>query len=247
MTGTFLFLGTGASTGIPVVGCHCAVCSSSFPHNRRLRSSGLLQVAGKKFLMDAGPDFRQQALLHRIEEIDGLLLTHTHFDHIAGIDDLRISSFRMKRSLPCLLSKESLRELERRYFYLLKQFQFQLIEEDRCRFQGIEIDTCHYAQQGMCVTGYRIGSFAYISDIRDYTSSLYDRLQGVQTLVVSATGKELSHAHFSVEEAISFARTIGAERTWLTHLSHHLDHEETESKLPPDIRMGYDGLSISFS
>jgi len=258
MQGSFLFLGTGASTGIPIIGCHCPICSSHSVHNRRLRPSGLVKLEKKSFLIDVGPDYRQQALLHHIDHLDGLLLTHTHYDHIAGIDELRAYYFLEKKPLPCLLSESSFQILKRRYDYLFEptqengtlsaQLQFQVLESDfgTTEFVGRSIDYLTYSQCKMKVTGFRFGSLAYISDIRDYDQTVLITLRGVQKLVVSAIGSASSHAHFSIEEAVEFARKVGARRTWLTHIAHHLDHDETERSLPPDIRLGYDGLEITF-
>lgn len=260
MQASFLFLGTGGSAGVPVIGCDCAICSSSSSRNKRLRSSGLLKIGEKRFLIDSGPDFRQQALLHGIDRLDGLLLTHTHYDHVAGIDELRIFNFRMKRPMPCLLSQDSLLELKRRYFYLFEpnhegstlsaQLQVQLLEKDfgPVEFEGVRLATVSYFQAGMRVTGFRSGDFAYISDIREFDKkSVFEGLAGVKSLVVSALRQGSSPVQFNVDEAVAFAREVGAEQTWLTHLSHGLEYEETERSLPPDIRMGYDGLEIEFS
>lgn len=259
MKGTFLFLGSGSSAGIPLIGCHCAVCSSTLSRNKRLRPSGLVKIGEKSFLIDSGPDFRQQALLHRIEHLDGLLLTHTHFDHIAGLDELRVFNFRMKRPMPCLLSNESLEDLKKRYNYLFEkteknvsmiaQFQFQLVPEDfgTAVFEGMEIGAMTYFQGKMQVTGFRFGDFAYVSDIRDYDESIFDALKGVRVLILSALRSETTAVHLSVDEAVAFVRKTGAEKAWFTHISHHLEHEATERLLPPDIRMGYDGLEIEFT
>ena len=118
--GQFLFLGTSASAGIPVIGCKCAVCLSSSPQNRRLRPSGLLKIGNRSLLIDVGPDFREQALKYGIDSLDGLILTHTHYDHIAGIDELRVFYLRSGKKLPCLLSQESLKDLQKRYDYLFQ-------------------------------------------------------------------------------------------------------------------------------
>ena len=120
MIGKFLFLGTSASAGVPIIGCKCPVCTSSSPRNHRLRPAGLLQVAGRTLLIDVGPDFRQQALKYQIDAPDGLILTHTHYDHIAGIDELRVYYVRSKKPFPCLLSQESFEDLKRRYYYLFR-------------------------------------------------------------------------------------------------------------------------------
>lgn len=258
MQGRFLFLGSGGSMGVPVIGCSCPVCTSNSPNNKRLRSSGLLKVQGKAFLIDAGPDFREQALKYRINHLDGILLTHTHFDHIGGLDDLRVFYFIQRHPLSCLVSQETFEELKVRYHYLMiplqngktvcTQLDFQILEGDfgKVDFQGVPIHYLTYFQAGMKVTGYRIGNFAYVSDIREYTDEVIEALKGVETLVLSALRFSASEMHFSVEEAIAFARKVRAKKTWFTHIAHDLDHDKTNELLPPDIRMGYDGLEITF-
>lgn len=249
MPGRFLFLGSGGSMGVPVIACTCAVCTSNSPSNKRLRSSGLLQVGGKTILIDAGPDFREQALKYHVNHLDGILLTHTHFDHIGGIDDLRVYYFMLHQRLPCLLSQETFDELKIRYHYLMDtQLDFQILKDDfgKVDFQGIPLCYFSYSQAGMKVTGYRVGTFAYVSDIRKYSDEVLEALQGVEILVLSALRFSASEMHFSVDEAIAFARKVGAKKTWLTHIAHDLDHEKTNELLPPDIRMGYDGLEITF-
>ncbi len=256
MQGSFLFLGTGASAGVPLIGCACPVCQSIDPHNQRLRPSGVVKIGDKAFLIDVGPDFRQQALKHKIFHLDGLLLTHTHFDHIAGIDELRVLNFRQKKAFPCLLSKESLSALHVRYRYLFTHEYSSLTTELDCHelpqdsgiieFCGVKIGYTSYRQGGMKVNGFRIGKFAYISDIREHGEDVYSFLDGVDQLVLSALRREPSHVHFSLDEAVEFSSKIGARQTWLTHLSHAIDHETTRSQLPPNIQPGYDGLEIFF-
>lgn len=258
MRGTFLFLGTGGSAGVPVIGCKCSVCLSKMPQNQRLRTSGLLKLGGQSLLIDVGPDFRQQALRYQIDHIDGLLLTHTHFDHIAGIDELRTFYLKQKRSLPCLLSFESLEDLKVRYSYLFQpigkaptlsvQMQMHLLKEDlgEEEFLGIKIGYCSYFQGNMKVTGFRVGKFAYISDIKEYDESVFVSLKGIEQLVVSALFEESSPLHFSLNEAIHFAKKAGAKETWITHISHKMDYETVSLKLPSNIRLGIDGMEIQF-
>lgn len=257
-SGRFLFLGTSASAGVPVIGCKCSVCSSTSPCNLRLRPSGLLKVDGKSLLIDVGPDFRQQALKFKIDSLDALILTHTHYDHIAGIDELRIFYLRSKKNLPCLLSYESLEDLKKRYYYLFRpigevptlsaQMDFTLLENDmgEVDFLGIKIGYISYFQGGTKVNGFRVGDFAYVSDIREYDSSVFLGLKGVKKLVVSALRDEPSPLHLSLDQAVEFARTVGAEETRLTHISHGLDHDATNRKLPPSIQLGFDGLEMEF-
>lgn len=256
--GRFLFLGTGASSGVPVIGCECKVCQSKDPCNQRLRPAGLLDVMGKRFLIDAGPDLREQALKYEIDSLDGVLLTHTHYDHTGGLDELRIFYFLQRRPLPCLLSQESMVDIEHRYYYMFRdhmhgsnftaKLDWQVLESDRGHviFQGVPIQYMSYKQGGMGVNGFRLGDFAYISDIYEYPESIFDDLKGVKTLIVGALRKSQSYVHFTVEQAVEFAHRVGAKESWLTHISHDLDHQDCNEELPPDVRMGYDGLELEF-
>lgn len=253
MEGKFLFLGTGCSTGTPVITCSCAVCVSSDPHDKRLRPAGLLTIKGKRFLLDVGPDFRTQALTYEVKNLDALVLTHTHFDHIAGIDDLRVYNFLDKKPLPCLLSQSAYKDVVARYPYFFKEnsasrFQFQILKEAEGEdiFEGVEWKFFSYFQNGMQVLGYRLGSFAYVLDIREYNKAIIEALSGVETLVLSALRPTTSPAHLSLNQAIEFAHKVGAKQTWFSHISHELPHEETNLKLPSSMCLAYDGLEIAF-
>lgn len=256
--GHFLFLGTGASMGIPVVGCHCPVCTSDSPCNKRMRPSGLITIENKKILIDAGPDFRFQALQHHIDHIDGLLLTHAHHDHTAGLDELRVFYMRSKKPVPCLLSRETAKDIQTRFDYifgeqshmhkLTPRISLQILEKDRgmTHFLGIPIGYVSFEQAHMKVNGYRFGNFAYISDIRDYPETIFEDLKGVEILVLSALRFESSHFHLGIDEAIEFGNRVKAEHTWITHIAHELDHEATNAYLPSNVRMAYDGLELTF-
>lgn len=257
--GRFLFLGTGASSGVPVIGCSCRVCRSSSLYNKRLRPSALVSVLGREFLIDAGPDFRYQALYYGIKKLDGVLFTHTHYDHTGGLDELRVFYFLQRRPVPCLLSQESYADIESRFSYMFKdhmhgsnftaRLEWQQLPEKKGEvvFQGVPIGYVSYSQGGMSVNGFRFGSFAYISDIYEYPPSIFEDLRGVKTLVISALRYSESHVHFTVQQAVDFAHKVGAHETWLTHISHDLDHEETNQKLPKEVQMGYDGLELNFT
>jgi phosphoribosyl 1,2-cyclic phosphate phosphodiesterase len=255
----FIFLGTGGSTGVPVIGCDCAVCSSSSAFNKRWRASGLIRFKDWNFIIDVGPDFRSQALNFGISRLNGVILTHSHFDHIAGIEDLRSFSFFQKGKIPCLLSKDTLEEVKQRYHYMMTsqedygsilhaQLDFKLIESDHGEidFQGLKVRYVSYFQSGMKVNGYILGNLAYISDIREYSEEVTRSLRGIEILILGALRYTTSRGHFTVDEAIAFAREVGAKRTYLTHIGHELDHEMTNEKLPSDIRLAYDGLEIDF-
>jgi len=254
----FLFLGTGASTGVPVLGCKCSVCTSSSSYNQRYRVSGLIKVEDRSFLIDVSPDFRLQAFRAALFQLDGVLITHTHYDHIAGLDDLRPLCFGRKEAIDCLVSRETLKELQLRYHYLMHEdssrevpytkLKFQVVENDfgESTFAGLPWRYVSYSQMDMKVTGYVIGSLAYISDIKEYTEELLTALQGVKVLILGALRYEFSKNHFSIDEAIAFARKVGAKQTYLTHIGHELDHEITNQQLPLDVSLAYDGLEIAF-
>lgn len=253
---TFLFLGTGSSSGIPMIGCQCGVCKSSDPHDKRLRPSGLLMIKGKKIVIDSGPDFRQQALKYQLNTIDGLLITHSHFDHVAGLDELRSYYLINRKNLPVIVSRPTIDDLKRRYDYLFRekswshsltaQLDFCVLEEERgtIQFLDIPIQYMRYEQASTPVNGYRIGSFAYVSDIRNYPKTIFEDLQGVETLVVSALRHETSLMHFNLEEAIAFSRHVGATQTYFIHMGHELDHAKTNAMLPSGFQLAHDGLEL---
>lgn len=258
MKGELLFLGTGGSMGIPMIGCKCTVCLSDQPFNNRLRSSALISVNNKQFLIDCGPDFRQQALRYKIDDIDGLLLTHAHYDHIAGIDELRAYFIETQKPLHCLLSSETAKEVEERFSYIFSKHHkgstvvskiiLELLPEREgdIEFQGLPLSYVTYIQGGMLVNGFKLGNLAYISDIHHFDENIFNLLKGTKHLIISALRLTPSPSHLSVEEAIDFANKVGAEHTWLTHIAHELDHEATNQLLPANVRMAYDGLALTF-
>ena len=259
MRGHFLFLGTGGSMGIPVVGCHCPVCRSTDPCDNRLRAAAYIEVAGKKLLIDCGPDFRQQALRFGISDIDGAFITHAHHDHTASVDELRVFYMHHKKPLPCLMSRATAEDLRQRYKYIFQPLDHQhrivskievnLLEKDRgiATLAAVRFRYLTYEQMGMEVNGFVIGDLAYISDIRTYPETIFEDLKGVETIVVSALRFEHSDFHFTVDEAASFIEKSGARKGYLTHIAHELSHEAANNYLPKQIRMAYDGLQLEFN
>lgn len=258
--GKLLFLGTGGSMGIPVIGCDCPICLSDNPHNKRYRSSVLLTLGGKKILIDCSPDFRAQCLQHSIKTLDGIIFTHSHYDHTAGIDELRVLTIRSQKPLPCLLCPDTLNDIERRYYYIFEpsksipvittsKMEFHLLEKRRgtLNFLDQKIDFTSYEQAGIRVTGFRFGKIAYISDIKHYDESIFEDLKDLDILIISALRYVPSPMHFSVDEAVSFIKRTGAKKGWLMHIAHEIDHEQGNAYLPDNIRLAYDGLELEFS
>ena len=245
--------------GVPLIGCHCDVCASKNPHNRRLRPSALVTFDDeRKILIDCGPDFRFQALRESLNELSGVILTHAHYDHTAGIDELRIYCARQRGPLPCLLSQSTYDDLSLQFKYifhgdartkgLVTQFETSILPDRRGKisFLGANVRFNTYDQSGMEVNGFRFGELAYTSDIKTYPETIFEDLRGIKHLVISALRFTHSELHFTVDEAISFAERAGAKHTWLTHIAHELDHERGNAYLPSNVRLAYDGLKIPF-
>lgn len=264
MRASLLFLGSGSSIGVPIPGCGCRVCISHHLFNKRLRPSVLVTIGTTRLLIDIGPDFRQQALKYEIGAITGLLLTHTHYDHIGGMDDIRPLFFkRQEKKIPCLCTRESFDDVKKRFDYMMysdsaetdtKYFDFQLIQQlGEQTFCGIKLAVCEYIQFGMRVVGYRFGNLAYLTDIAQFEQSIFDHLKGVEILIISALRFEdapvviKSPAHFTIEDATHFARKVGAKKTWITHIAHETDHESANRALPEDVKLAHDGLEVEFT
>jgi phosphoribosyl 1,2-cyclic phosphate phosphodiesterase len=253
MQAKITMLGSGGSMGVPVVGCSCAVCTSSNPYNKRLRPSIAIEMGEKILLVDCGPDFREQAIAADIKHVDALLLTHTHFDHIAGLDDLRIFGIRSRVLTPCYLSMSSYIDLQKRYYYLFEKeddsivrLKFHKLEKERGDFHPLDIPMRYftYSQNGMSVLGYRLGNFAYVTDIKQYTEAIFEDLRGVEYLIISMQKKEKSNAHLSLEELLSFHAKIKPRHCYITHMGHDIDYDDLKNSLPVSVEPGYDGLSF---
>jgi phosphoribosyl 1,2-cyclic phosphate phosphodiesterase len=258
MKSKVLVLGCGASLGVPPIHHPNAHELILDPMNSRLRTSVLCQIGEKKILIDPGPDFRAQAIRFHIQQIDAVLITHTHFDHIGGIDELRAYYFAQKKPLPIFLSQDSYDDLAKRYHYLIDQtsqvvnkdqkFLFKILpgNEGIETFQEIPIHYFSYYQAKMKVTGYRIGNFAYITDIKEYEPSIFDQLKNLDVLMVSALRRESSPVHLSLGEAVAFASKVNAKNTYFIHTTHELEYHTTNAELPHGIALAYDGLEALF-
>lgn len=253
-------LGSGTSTGVPPIACDHPTCLSDDPRNKRLRAGLLLREPNadtrqaRQFIVDCGPDFRQQALTHRIDRLDGILITHSHFDHIGGLDDVRIYNFRQKHSLPVYGNCATLDDLRLRYHYFFNPVQtgggvasLDLIPvETPFEFLGQRIVPISVQHGIVDILGYRFGDFVFVTDANHIPPESMDLIRGCRVLILNALRPEKHSTHFSLDEAVDIARQIGAEQTWFVHMTHLLEHNETNARLPKNIQLAYDGLAFEF-
>jgi phosphoribosyl 1,2-cyclic phosphate phosphodiesterase len=249
------FLGTGTSTGVPVIGCRCAVCTSADPKNTRLRQSVKIEANGKHFLIDTTPDLRMQLLRDPIPRLDFLLFTHSHSDHMMGLDDIRPFNFRQRESIHAYANAATAKAIRRAFNYIWADGQvgggkpqLELHEIDGpFAHDGVEVSPIPVAHGEWTIFGYRIGPFAYITDTNGIPDTSMKILEGVDTLALDGLRPNTRHpTHFTISEAVDVAKRIGARVTYLIHLAHEVDHATVEATLPPDIRLAYDGLRLEF-
>lgn len=246
------FLGTGTSTGVPEVGCDCAVCTSENPRDQRLRTSVLIEYKGKKILIDCGPDFRQQMISCKNRFLDAVLITHEHYDHVGGLDDLR--PFCKHGSLPIFTEKHVAQKLRERMPYCFRTIHFsgtpnlELIEINPITFSlnDIEITPIRVLHGKLPILGYRIGNIAFLTDLTEIPVEEYQKLQNLDVLIIAALRKHKHITHQTLEEAISKVDCIRPKKSYLIHASHHLGlYNNIIGELPENIFLSYDGLVVN--
>lgn len=249
-----VFLGTGTSQGVPVIACNCAVCQSKDSHDKRLRSSILLEWEGRHVVVDTGPDFRYQMLRQAVPKLDAVIFTHAHKDHIAGLDDVRAFNRLQGSAIDIYANLQVQEALKRDFFYAfhpkaywgVPQLNLITIESNQnFEVHGQEVvplDVWHYK---MPVLGFRFGDFAYITDAKTIPEETLEKLKGTRVLVLNALQQEAHISHLTLEEAVEMARIIGAEETYFTHISHYMGlHAEVQKTLPEGMSLAFDGLTL---
>lgn len=248
------FLGTGTSQGVPVIGCDCEVCRSLDYRDKRLRTSVHVEADGKSFVIDTGPDFRQQMLREDIRRLDAVIFTHGHKDHTAGLDDVRAYNFLQTMVMPIYGQSNLLKQLKVEFYYAFESSKYpgiprlELIEIDDNPFDlmGVTVTPLPVWHLNMPVLGFRIKDFSYITDANSIPPKTLKKLEGTKILVLNALQIEKHVSHFNLEEAVSMARQIGAEMTYFTHISHKLGtHKKIEKDLERTVALAHDGLSVT--
>ncbi|NTW01840.1 MAG: MBL fold metallo-hydrolase [Oscillochloris sp.] len=246
------FLGTGTSMGVPVIGCSCPICTSDDPRNRRMRTSALIHTAGQTILIDAGPDFRTQALAAGLRHIDAVILTHSHFDHIAGIDDLR-PLCGGGHCVPIFGSPRTLADVRERFSYAFNESSVGSTRpsiELRPVEAPFQIGLTHIIPLVIMhgtwpITGYRVGGLGYVTDASEIPSESWELLRNLDVLVLNALRYEPHPTHFSLMQALAVIAELRPRRAFLVHMTHVFDHATASAQLPPGVAFAYDGLEIS--
>jgi phosphoribosyl 1,2-cyclic phosphate phosphodiesterase len=246
------FLGTGTSTGVPIVGCRCPVCTSPAPHDKRTRPSVLLEYSGRAVVIDTTPDFRAQALREKIERVDAVVFTHAHADHVLGLDDVRPFFFRQQIPIPIYADSRSMESLRRIFTYIFDQTYAYggILKVDPHLIDGpfdlweepmIPMTVLH---GNLPVLGFRFKNTAYVTDFSAIPEEAMGLLEGLDVLILDALRYKPHPTHSTVENSLSLVERLKPARAYFTHIAHELHHAETNAKLPPNVQLAYDGLKI---
>jgi phosphoribosyl 1,2-cyclic phosphate phosphodiesterase len=250
------FLGSGTSHGVPMIGCRCATCTSTDPRDRRFRPSVHVQTgAGTSILVDTPPDLRSQVLAYGVERVDVILFTHSHADHVFGLDDVRRYNALQGGGIPCYGDPRTLRDIRKMFGYAfdpetpggggLPQLELVSVAGEFSVDRSMVVVPVPILHGDRPILGYRLGGFAYLTDCSAIPAGSWPLLAGVEVAVIGALRERPHPTHFSVPQAVEAARRLGARRAWFTHMSHDLPHAATCARLPPGIELAYDGLVVT--
>lgn len=247
------FLGTGTSQGVPVIACHCSVCTSLDFRDKRLRTSVMIETQGKNFVIDTGPDFRQQMLRERVEHLDAVLFTHEHKDHTAGLDEVRAYNFKQQMDMPVYAHPRVVAQLKREFAYIfaeekypgIPQITIKEIENQGFMAEGVSFMPIQVMHYRLPVFGFRVENFTYITDANYIAPAEMDKIRGSEVVVLNGLQAEPHISHFTLAQAIEILEELQPKTAYLTHISHRLGrHADVEKRLPSFIKLAYDGLQI---
>lgn len=248
-------LGSGTSQGIPVIACNCEVCQSTDPKDKRLRCSIMLTINDLNYVIDTGPDFRQQMLRANVQSLESIIFTHEHKDHVAGLDDVRAFNFKQKRDMLIFCNQNVEDALRREFHYVfngndypgIPKLNLQRISKEHSFFieDGVEVQPIEVLHYKLPVLGFRISKFAYITDAKSISAEEMAKLKGVEVLIVNALRREEHISHFNLAQALAFIAEINPKQAYLTHISHAFGkHEDILKELPSNVSVAYDGLVL---
>ena len=248
-------LGSGTSQGVPIITCDCDVCRSTDPRDRRLRTSLLIESEGTTICIDAGPDFRHQMLKANVKKLDAILITHEHKDHIGGLDDARPLIFVQKKPMTVYASIEAQEEIKREYSYAFVDederypgapaFDMIEISEEQIKINDLEIDPIKLKHFTLTSYGFRIGNFAYITDLSELSKEAFNKLIGVEYLIIEALRRKAHYSHINLSQAIDIAQRLDVKKAWFTHISHEMGKaSDVNPTLPRNMALAYDGMVI---
>lgn len=247
------FLGTGTSQGVPIIACKCEVCASTDSHDKRLRSSAMVEVDGHTILIDAGPDFRQQMLRAKVTDLDAILITHEHKDHVAGLDDVRAFNYILNRPMDIFGEQRVLDHLKVEFSYVFSENPYPGVPQMRLHpidgrpfaINGIEVIPVRVKHYKLPIYGFRMGDFSYITDANFISEQEKRKLYNSKVLVVNALRREEHISHFTLSKAIDLIAELKPEVAYLTHISHQMGkHSDISKELPANVHLAYDGLAI---
>lgn len=250
------FLGTGTSSGVPMIGCECEVCTSPDPKDNRLRSSILVQSSKTTLVVDTGPDFRYQMLKHKIKQLDAVVFTHPHKDHLAGLDDIRAFNFFTRKPIDIYADSLTEEAVRRDFYYAFTDTKYPGLPELNMNTISLEpfvvgdipVAPVLVWHLKMPVMGFRFGKFTYITDANRIDAAEKDKIRGSEVMVINALRRQKHVSHFTLAEAIELVEELQVPQGWLTHLSHQMGlHRVVESELPEHIHLAWDGLTLEFS
>ena len=247
------FLGTGTSIGVPVITCDCPVCMSVDLRDKRMRTSAMIEVKGLTFVIDCGPDFRQQMLRQQVMNLDAVVFTHEHRDHIAGLDDVRAFNYVLNKKIDIYGTPQVMEAIRIEFPYIFSESRYfgapqlttHFIDDQPFTILGVEFIPIIVRHENLPVTGFRVGDFTYITDASYISAPELEKIKGSKVIVLNALRNSKHVSHFSVGEAVEILKQLNPEAAFLTHLSHFVGlHEEVNKKLPDFIQLAYDGLEI---